>query len=196
MVIFFYNLALILALAAGSPWWLWRMATTRKYREGLLQRLGQVRLGRIPPELAQRPELAAGRNTIWLHAVSVGEVLAVSRLVQELDKALPDHRIIISTTTRTGQELVRLRDGADRVFYCPLDLPWAVRKYLNAVNPSLLILTETEFWPNLLHGCFRRAIPVAVVNARISDAVMAALPLAAAAVAAYSVADRSGAGAE
>ena len=75
----------------------------------------------------------------------------------------------ISTTTRTGQALARERFGADRVFYCPLDLPWAVRAYLNALEPKLLILAETEFWPNLLNGCFRRGIPVAVVNARISD---------------------------
>jgi 3-deoxy-D-manno-octulosonic-acid transferase len=99
----------------------------------------------------------------------VGEVLAVSRLVGELDRALPGHRLVISTTTRTGQELARQRFGVDRVFYCPLDLPWAVRAYLNALQPRLLILAETEFWPNLLNGCSRRGIPVAVVNARISD---------------------------
>jgi len=99
----------------------------------------------------------------------VGEVLAVSRLVKTLDAALPDFLIAISTTTRTGQELARERFGADRVFYCPLDLPWAVRAHLNALLPRLLVLAETEFWPNLLTGCFRRGIPVAVVNARISD---------------------------
>ena len=77
--------------------------------------------------------------------------------------------MLISTTTRTGQALARERFGANRVFYCPLDLPWAVRAYLNALQPRLLILAETEFWPNLLNGCFRRGIPVAVVNARISD---------------------------
>ena len=76
---------------------------------------------------------------------------------------------MISTTTRTGQALARERFGEDRVFYCPLDLPWAVRAYLNALRPQLLILAETEFWPNLLNGCFRGQIPVAVVNARISD---------------------------
>jgi 3-deoxy-D-manno-octulosonic-acid transferase len=68
-----------------------------------------------------------------------------------------------------GQALARERFGANRVFYCPLDLPWAVRATLNALQPKLLILAETEFWPNLLCGCFRRKIPVAVVNARISD---------------------------
>ena len=163
MILFFYNLALLAALVAGAPWWLWRMATTNKYREGLLERLG-----RVPAGLAAG-RAGGGRPVIWLHAVSVGEVLAVSRLVKELDATLPDYFLAISTTTRTGQGLARERFGANRVFYCPLDLPWAVRAYLRALKPRILILAETEFWPNLLSGCFRRKIPVAVVNARISD---------------------------
>ena len=166
MVIFFYNVALLAALLAGCPWWLWRMATTQKYREGISERLGRVRRGLTTWAGSQR---ATGRAVIWLHAVSVGEVLAVSRLVGELERAFPDHRVAISTTTRTGQALARERFGAERVFYCPLDLPWAVRAYLRVLRPKLLVLAETEFWPNLLNGCFRRGIPVAVVNARISD---------------------------
>lgn len=160
MVGFFYNLALLAAVVAGAPWWLWRMATTQKYREGLGERLG-----RVPGRLRSRKEMPV----LWLHAVSVGEVLAVSRLVQEIAAAFPGYQLLISTTTRTGQALARERFGADRVFYCPLDLPWAVRAYLNALRPRMLILAETEFWPNLLNGCFRREIPVVVVNARISD---------------------------
>jgi 3-deoxy-D-manno-octulosonic-acid transferase len=160
MILFLYNVALLTALVACAPWWLWRMATTQKYREGLAERLG-----RIPARLTR----ADGKPVIWLHAVSVGEVLAVSRLVGELDRAFPEFRVLISTTTRTGQALARERFGAERVFYCPLDLPWAVRRYLSGLRPRMLILAETEFWPNLLNGCFRRRIPVAVVNARISD---------------------------
>jgi 3-deoxy-D-manno-octulosonic-acid transferase len=158
MILFFYNFAILAALILGAPWWLWKMATTHKYREGLLERLGHapVRLNQPKP-------------VIWLHAVSVGEVLAVSRLVSELDLAFPGHQLLISTTTQTGQKLARQRFGANRVFYCPFDLRWAVRAYLNALKPKMLILAETEFWPNLLSGCFRRDIPVAVVNARISD---------------------------
>ena len=162
MILFFYNLALLVALVVSAPWWLLRMATTHKYREGLRERLGWVRL-------RQNVDLIANRPVVWVHAVSVGEVLAVTRLIQELDAALTDHLIVISTTTRTGQALARERFGADRVFYCPLDLPWAVSSYLNALQPQMLILAETEFWPNLLRGCYRRGIPVAVVNARISD---------------------------
>jgi 3-deoxy-D-manno-octulosonic-acid transferase len=158
MILFFYNLALLAALVVSAPWWLFRMATTHKYREGLLQRLGVV-----------LPKLSQERPLIWVHAVSVGEVLAVSRLVKTLDAALPGSLIVVSTTTRTGQALARERFGANRVFYCPLDLPWAVRAVLNALRPRVLVLAETEFWPNLLSACYRRGIPVAVVNARISD---------------------------
>jgi 3-deoxy-D-manno-octulosonic-acid transferase len=161
MILFFYNLALLTALVVGAPWWLWRMATAQKYRDGLRERLGWVR-----PEVVG---LARGRAVLWVHAVSVGEVLAVSRLVQTLDVALPGYLIVVSTTTRTGQALARDRFGAERVFYCPLDLPWAVRAWLEALRPRLFVLAETEFWPNLLSGCDRRGIPVAVVNARVSD---------------------------
>jgi 3-deoxy-D-manno-octulosonic-acid transferase len=163
MILFFYNLALLVALVVSAPWWLWKMATTHKYREGMVERLGGT--GGIKRLIAGNPK----RPVIWLHAVSVGEVLAVSRLIGELEKAFPQALLLISTTTRTGQDLARQRFGADRVFYCPLDVPWAVRACLNSLRPELLILAETEFWPNILSGCYRRNIPVAVVNARISD---------------------------
>jgi 3-deoxy-D-manno-octulosonic-acid transferase len=163
MILFFYNLALFAAFALTAPWWLWRTAVTRKYREGLKERLGEV-----PARVARMRE-EGGLPVIWLHAVSVGEVLAVSRLVSEIDFSFPAYRLFISTTTATGQALARERFGASRVFYCPLDLPWAVGSYLNALEPRLLILAESEFWPNLLNHCFRRRIPVAVVNARVSD---------------------------
>ena len=97
MILFFYNLALLAVLVAGAPWWLWRMATTQKYREGLLERLGRVRFLKGQ----------GNRPLIWVHAVSVGEVLAVSRLVGELDAAFPGHQLVISTTTRTGHTLAR-----------------------------------------------------------------------------------------
>ncbi len=163
MVLALYNLALLVGLILASPLWLWKMATTRKYRVGLLERLGWL------PKRLRTLSNTQRREALWVHAVSVGEVLAVSRLIAELERALPDLEIFISTTTRTGQELARDRFGAERVFYCPLDLPWAVNAWLNALRPRLFILAETEFWPNLLTGCFRRGIPVAVVNARISD---------------------------
>ncbi len=98
MILFFYNLALLTVFLAGLPWWLWRIATTDKYREGMGERLGR------PPKRLRQGEASGDRNpVIWLHAVSVGEVLAVSRLVEEIGAAFPGHRLLISTTTRTGR---------------------------------------------------------------------------------------------
>jgi 3-deoxy-D-manno-octulosonic-acid transferase len=154
-----YSLALLLVLAVGAPWWLFRMATSGKYREGLAERLGRV------PKRMQ----ADDRPVIWLHAVSVGEVLAASRLIDELTARLPGWRIVVSTTTRTGQKIARERFGANRVFYFPLDLAFAVRAWLRALQPRMVVLLETEFWPRMLVECRRAKIPVAVVNARISD---------------------------
>src|SRR5579859_6186496 len=136
MILFFYNLALLAALVAGAPWWLWRMATTQKYREGLGERLGRVP-ERLRAAGSPGKPIMAGKPIIWLHAVAVGEVLGVSRLEKEIDAAFPGYQVLVSTTTRTGQVLAREMFGAGRVFYSPLDLPWAVRAYLNALKPAL-----------------------------------------------------------
>ncbi len=157
-----YSLGLTLALMVSAPWWLLRMATTQRYREGLRQRLGFV-----PAALRAA---AANKRVVWVHAVSVGEVLAVSRLVGELGAALGEGgMVVVSTTTRTGQALARERFGAERVFYMPLDFAWAVRVYLRALRPVAVVLMESELWPRLLEECGRRGVPVAVVNARVSD---------------------------
>jgi 3-deoxy-D-manno-octulosonic-acid transferase len=165
-MLFFYSLALFAVLVLGSPFWLVRMATSGKYREGLAERLGAVP-GRVI--LALRADEQAQKSVIWIHAVSVGEVLAVSHLIQRLRAEAHQCTVLISTTTRTGQRLARERFGAEHVFYFPLDFAWIVRRYLHALRPRLLVLVETEFWPNLLAECYAARVPVAVVNARISD---------------------------
>src|ERR1700721_942975 len=106
---------------------------------------------------------------VWVHAVSVGEVVGVSRLVQGLDTRLGRGSVAISTTTRTGQQLARERFGAGRCFYFPIDLPWVVREAFRALRPRVLVLAESELWPNVLAECARQRIPVVVVNARVSD---------------------------
>jgi 3-deoxy-D-manno-octulosonic-acid transferase len=131
-----------------------------KYRAGWGERLGSV-----PGRLFGH----ASVNTIWIHAVSVGEVLAVTPLMAELKSVLPGWRVLVSTTTDAGQELARQKFGEENVFYAPLDLPWAVQAYLDALRPKLLVLAESEFWPNLLHRANASGVPVAVVNARVSD---------------------------
>jgi 3-deoxy-D-manno-octulosonic-acid transferase len=160
MALIIYTFALLMVLVFGLPYWLLMMATNGKYREGLSERLGFV-----PGRLRE----GDSRKTIWVHAVSVGEVLAASRLVNELSACAPQYRVLLSTTTQTGQRLARERTGSNHTFYFPLDFPWIVRRYLRSLDPVLLVLVETEFWPNLLTACRRSSIPVAVVNGRISD---------------------------
>ena len=157
---FVYSALLLLALLVSTPWWLLEMARHGKYRIGWRERLGMV-----PNRLFDR----VSPDTIWIHAVSVGEVLAVSRMVYELKARLPGWRVVISTTTDTGQKLARQRFGEGDVFYFPLDFGFAVRAYLQALRPKLLVLAESEFWPNLLHEARVSRAAIAVVNARVSD---------------------------
>ncbi len=164
-----YSLLLACALVLGSPYWLWRMARSGAGWTASLA----ARLGRVPRELR---EAATGRQVVWVHAVSVGEVLAAVGLVAELERTLGDEwRMVVSTTTATGQALARQRfiDGRDaaagRVFYYPLDFAWAVRAYLRALRPRMLVLMESELWPRMLVACGRAGVPVAVANARVSD---------------------------
>ena len=155
-----YSVLLLLALIVTAPWWLLEMLRHGKYRTGLGERLGKV------PDRLLKERVA---DTIWIHAVSVGEVLAVSRVVEELSTHLPSWRIVVSTTTDTGQKLARDRFGENNVFYVPLDLPFVVRAYLKALRPKMLLLAESEFWPNLLRWARLSGAAVAVVNARVSD---------------------------
>ena len=156
-----YSLLLALGLVVSAPWWLWRMATSGRYREGLRERLGFV------PDAVRTA--VAGKKVVWVHAVSVGEVLAAERLISELKQALGDGWVIaVSTTTATGQKIARDRLGCPVLFY-PLDFAFAVRAWLRALRPSLLVLVESEFWPRMLVECEKAGVPVAVVNARVSD---------------------------
>jgi len=155
-----YTALVALGLLFGMPYWLFHMLGDHKYRAGLTERLGRIPDRLLPP---------VGRNSIWVHAVSVGEVLAVSRLIDEIQKCYPERRIFVSTTTDTGQKLAGQRFGQENVFYFPLDLPCAIRPYLNLLKPGLVILAETEFWPNFLRMARQSGARIAVVNARISD---------------------------
>jgi 3-deoxy-D-manno-octulosonic-acid transferase len=156
---FLYSCVLAVAMLVSLPYWLYHILRHGKYHAGLRERLGGVpaRLRTI-----QQP-------VIWIHAVSVGEVLAVSGLVEAMRREFPQYRIVVSTTTDTGQELARKRFGEENVFYFPLDFAFAIRPYLQAIRPELIILAETEFWPNFLHLAHLSGARIAVVNARISD---------------------------
>jgi 3-deoxy-D-manno-octulosonic-acid transferase len=157
VILIVYNIGLLLVLALSAPVWLLRA----RWREGLRERLGAG---------AERVSHAlGGRQQVWVHAVSVGEVVAISRLVEELDARLGRGSVAISTTTQTGQQLARARFGAARCFYFPIDLPWVVRGAFRALQPRMLVLAESELWPNVLAECAGQRLPVVVVNARVSD---------------------------
>jgi 3-deoxy-D-manno-octulosonic-acid transferase len=172
-----YSAVLAVGLVLSAPWWLLRMVTihpskpkaarweprfSERYREGLGERLG-----RVPRALLG---VVTGKRVVWVHAVSVGEVLAATRLVAELEERLGvGWVVVVSTTTKTGQSLAKERFGAERVFYYPLDFAWAVRAYLRAVKPAAVVLMESEVWPRMLWECRRGGVPVVVANARVSD---------------------------
>lgn len=156
-----YSIALGLTLLLSLPFWLLAMLRHGKYRAGLRARLGQV-----PESLRATPAL---ERCIWVHAVSVGEVLAIAPLVGRLRQKFSGTRIVVSTTTMTGQDLAQKRFGAENVFYFPLDFTFALRPYFQRLQPSLVVVAETEFWPNFLQLAQKSGARVGVVNARISD---------------------------
>jgi 3-deoxy-D-manno-octulosonic-acid transferase len=161
-----YSLLLLLALVVGAPYWLARMVTSGRHRAGL-----RGRLGRVPAEVVRAGDEAAsaGKAMVWVHAVSVGEVLAATALVKALKDA--GLAVAVSTTTEAGQELAKKRMGAlgCAVFYMPLDFAVLVRRYLGALRPRLVVTMESELWPNVIRECTKAGIPLAVVNARVSD---------------------------
>jgi 3-deoxy-D-manno-octulosonic-acid transferase len=166
---FLYSLVLALAMVLSLPYWLYQILRRGKYRSGLAERMGKV-----PPRLGPRPGKIRARSeplprVLWIHAVSLGEVLAVSGLVEQMRRSFPQHRVLVSTTTDTGQMLARKRFGEENVFYFPMDFAFAIRPYLRALQPELVVLAETEFWPNFLRLAHASGARIAVVNARISD---------------------------
>jgi 3-deoxy-D-manno-octulosonic-acid transferase len=158
-----YSLLLGLAAILLTPYWLVQGLRHGKYFSNLGQRLGFSF-----PTLSKLPENRPG--AIWIHAVSVGEALSGVTLARRLKQAYPDRPLVISTTTLTGQALARERmPFADAIFYFPLDWAFCVRRVLLAARPSIVIILETEIWPNFLREARRRDIPVVFVSGRISD---------------------------
>jgi 3-deoxy-D-manno-octulosonic-acid transferase len=155
---------------------LWRSRRAPAYRGRLAERLGFFRLpdGTARRERADSGGSAAGatadrRPLLWIHAVSLGETLAARPLIERLLRELPHYRLLVTTTTPTGSEQVRrlFRDEVLHV-YAPWDTPGAVARFLRRTRPRLLILMETELWPNMLRGCARQNCAVILANARLS----------------------------
>lgn len=160
---FIYSLLMGLAALLLTPYWVVQGLRHGKYFSNLGQRLGFSF-----PTLSKLPENRPG--AIWLHAVSVGEAMSGITLARRLKQAYPDRPLVVSTTTLTGQALARERmPFADAIFYFPLDWGFCVRRALRAVRPSIVIVLETEIWPNFLREARRCSVPVVFVSGRISD---------------------------
>ena len=155
-----YTTLLVLAFPAIIVYHLYR-SLTRGRPAALAPRLGFVADGVLAP--------LAGRSPIWVHAVSVGETIAVKPLLQALKKRYPDRPLLLSSMTETGREVARKIDGVDLCLHFPFDFPWAVRRLLGRVRPGLIVIVETEIWPNFLGTARQLAIPTVMVNGRISD---------------------------
>jgi 3-deoxy-D-manno-octulosonic-acid transferase len=163
---FFYRILTAAGMFILAPYF-----ALRGWRAGEPSSALRERLGILPPEIVrQAVPNAPGAGAIWIHAVSVGEVLAAKPLVEGLRRRFPQSPIFVSTTTETGQRLARERlQNADGIFYFPLDWVVPVRKALRAIRPALVIIMETEIWPNFLREAKRAGVPVVFANARISE---------------------------
>ena len=157
---FLYSLATLLFLLLASPYLLYQAIRYKKYVGSLSQRLGY-----LPVSFNLDAE-----SSIWIHAVSVGEVLTARALIPDLRAAYPKLRLFLSTTTMAGQEVAKRNvQGVDAVFYFPFDWSFIVRRTLRLVRPRLFVMMETEIWPNLLRECRRANVKTILVNGRISS---------------------------
>jgi 3-deoxy-D-manno-octulosonic-acid transferase len=157
---FLYTSASLVLFVLFAPYFVYQALRYRKYVTNLRERFGY-----LPVSFN-----VDGEESIWLHAVSVGEVLTARALAGELKKRYPGLRLFVSTTTIAGQQVAsREITDADAVFYFPLDLPFIVDRTLRLVRPRLFVMMETEIWPNLLRACRREGVRTAVANGRISN---------------------------
>ncbi len=131
----------------------------KKYLYGWREKLGFLK----------SPDL--GEKVIMLHGVSVGEIIALENLTKKIKETFPDYKIVITTGTKTGQDIAHKKyaEIADFITYFPFDIPFAVNSFLNKVRPSVVLIAETELWPNFAYYCKKKNIPLFVINGRISD---------------------------
>jgi 3-deoxy-D-manno-octulosonic-acid transferase len=155
-----YSLLTLVVFVVASPYFLYQAIRYKKYIGSLRQRFGLLPITfNIDAE-----------ESIWIHAVSVGEALTARALAADLKSRYPRLRLFLSTTTIAGQQVARQKlSSVDAVFYFPFDWTFIVRRTLNLVRPRLFIMMETEIWPNLLHECRRRGIRTAMINGRMSS---------------------------
>ncbi|MBI2530979.1 MAG: 3-deoxy-D-manno-octulosonic acid transferase [Deltaproteobacteria bacterium] len=160
MAYFLYNFIVTAVFIACLPLLPLLYLLGKRFHEGLAERFGFYDRGKIIS--------VAGKSPVWIHAASVGEVRAASHLVRELKQRSPARKIIVSTFTATGNRIAREMAFADLVLFLPLDVLWIVRRTYARIDPSVLIIVETEIWPNLLREAYRRGVPTLLLSGRLS----------------------------
>ncbi len=157
MVFLAYHILSTFLLILAIPYFILKRLTQRGYGREWVQRLGF-----LPPMSLKKP--------IWVHSASVGEVFCSIPLLRRIQRDFPQSQIVLTTMTRTGKETAKkFFPEADAIFYLPMDHPWVLKRFLKRVDPHLLLLAETELWPNLLRSCGKRGIPMVLFNGRISE---------------------------
>jgi 3-deoxy-D-manno-octulosonic-acid transferase len=158
LVNWLFNLGWMLVLALATPW----LAYRRWVQQKRFGNWGEKLLGLVPVRSGSAP-------CIWLHAVSVGEVVQLSSLIAELERQVPGLEVVISTTTTTGNAVARQRFPNHTVIFWPLDFTWAISTALRRLRPNLVVLVELELWPNFLSLARHHHVPVALINGRITE---------------------------
>ncbi len=160
---FIYNLLFPVVFLFFLPGLIYKLVRRPGYKQNFAERFGIF-------SKAKKQRLADARGAVWVHAVSVGETMVALSLIRQWRATNPERRFVLSTTTTTGQALAREHAPGDVVvIYCPLDFFLFVRKLLRLLRPAMLIIFETEIWPNMIYESVAADIPVTLVNARMSD---------------------------
>jgi 3-deoxy-D-manno-octulosonic-acid transferase len=157
VVYWLYSLLFTVGFIILSPYYVWRLLKTKRTLRDLPQRFGYV------------PKIHNDGPVIWIHAVSVGETLAIQGLVQTIRQQFGNAKVVVSTTTETGQAIARSKFGhTAETIYFPFDWRSTVKRAIRRLNPSVVLIIETEIWPNFLHVCHQKGIPTILVSGRIS----------------------------
>lgn len=167
-MILFYNILLLIITIMFSPFIIPVLLLSGKRRKTFLPRLG---ISKILSGFTYHARPAARKQTLWVHALSVGEVLSAVPLVKKLGKDIADAKIVFSVSTKTGYEIAGnlLPEAVDTVFFFPYDLYFSVKSVARKIDPALVVIVESDIWPNFLCEMKNRSVPVLLVNARLSD---------------------------
>ena len=158
-----YNIIVVLVfIFLALPYFLYRLAVEKGFGHRFRQNMGLVRREEIEP--------VADTDCIWLHGASVGEMVAISPLVKEIKKLMPERKVLVSAVTVGGYDMARqILPEADAIINFPLDLPLVAESMVRRIRPGIFMMVETELWPNFLHAMRKRNIPVMMVNGRVSE---------------------------